>query len=333
MKTADDIQRALFERLQQKGITAHDLANTLHLGLGAVYKRLKGETLLDLAEIALLAEQYNLSLDSIFQPDKGKVTFEFPAMRQSITQLEQYLSSILDLIQWAQRLPGVEIYYSTAEIPIFHYLHFPELSAFKLYMWNRTTWELPEWEDKLFNPDSFLENRRITHLREAIIAGYNRVPSMEFWPVSLLDNTLNAIDYCAESAAFARPGEAQLLRKQLEQLVQHQKEMAKAGLKFLPGGQPEPGAGAFTLYHNEIAHTNITVLLDWEKGSMAFATFDNPNFMHTTDPEFTRYAAGWFAKLRKRSLLISKEGEKHRNRYFNLLFKHIEKALGAGQSG
>lgn len=323
MNTATDIQLTLFERILQTGATAHDLAKTLNLGLGAVYKRLKGETLLDIHEIALLTEAYNLPLDALFQPGKGMVSFVFPTMLQPVRQLEQYLSSVLDLMVWANRLPGMQIFYSTAEIPIFHYMHFPELCAFKLYMWNRTTWELPEWEDKPFNPESFLENRRIQHLREAIIVNYNTLHSIEFWPVSILDNTLNAINYCQESGAFARPNEAQLLRAQLAALVQHQKEMAKAGRKFSPGGAPDTTSNVFTLYHNEIAHTNITVLLEWEKGRMAIATFDNPNFMHTTEPEFTQYASGWFTKLRKRSLLISKEGEKHRNRYFNLLQMHL----------
>ncbi len=328
MTTTPDIQQALFERIQKMGVTTQELAVVLKLGVGAVYKRLRGETLLNINEIALLAERYNLSLDGLFQPQKGKVAFEFPAMRQPVVQLEQYLSSLLDQLTWAQRLPNVHIYYSTAEIPIFHYLHFPELCAFKLYMWNRTTWELPEWEDKAFSPKPFLENRRLQHLREAIIAGYNRLPSTELWPTSILNNTLNALEYCAESGAFVQPDDAETLRKQIKQLVQHQKEMAKTGLKFSPGTLPEPGAGTFTLYHNEIAHTNITVLLEWDQGRMAFATFDNPNFMHTTDPEFTEYAAGWFTKLRKRALLISKEGEKHRDRFFNKLQQALDVSGG-----
>lgn len=328
MKTANDIQLALFERIQENGITAQELAKALNLGVGAVYKRLKGETLLDIGEISLLAERYNLSLDVLFRPEKSKVSFEFPAMRNPVVQFEQYFSSILELLQWANRLPKAQILYSTAEIPIFHYLHFPELCAFKLYMWNRTTWELPEWEEKPFSLGPFLENRRLQRLREEIVAGYNRLSSVEFWPVSLLNNTMNSIDYCLESGAFAQPDDVHVLRNQIRQLVRHEKEMAKTGLKFNPGGQPAPDAGSFTLYHNEIAHTNITFLLEWEKGEMAFATFDSPNFMHTTDREFTRHAAGWFAKLRKRSLLISRDGEKHRNRYFKLLNNLVDQTLG-----
>lgn len=324
MNSANEIQQALFDRIQQSGATAHDLAKTLHLGLGAVYKRLKGETLLDIHEIATLTETYNLSLDEIFQPGKGKVSFVFPAMSKPVRQLEQYLSSLLELLVWVRRLPEVRFYYSTAEVPIFHYLHFPELCAFKLYMWNRMTWELPEWEDKLFSPEPFIENKRLQHLREEIIRAYNCLPSTEFWPASILNNSLNSIEYCKESAAFAHPSDAVLLKEQLATLVLHQKEMAKRGLKFNPDSLPDAGAGAFTLYHNEIAHTNITILLEWNKGRMAFATFDNPNFMHTTDVAFTQHAATWFSKLRKRSLLISKDGEKHRNRYFNLLQKQLD---------
>ncbi len=328
MKTPQEIQKALIARIQQTGATAHDLAKTLNLGLGAVYKRMKSETLLDIEEIALLTEKYHISLDGLFQRENGKVSFAFPAMVQPVRQLEQYLSAILDLLRNANRRNDARIFYSTSEIPIFHYLHFPELCAFKLYIWNRLTWELPEWEDKPFNPESFLENRRLQHLREEIIAAYNQMRSTEFWSVSILNNTLNAIDYCTESGVFVNPNDAVLLRNQVKELVQHQKEMAKTGLKFNPGAQPEQGSGDFILYHNEIAHTNITILLEWDQGRMAFATFDNPNFMYTTEPEFTGYAADWFVKLRKRSLLISKEGEKHRDRFFNMVNRHIELATG-----
>lgn len=64
---------------------------------------------------------------------------------------------------------------------------------------------------------------------------------------------------------------------------------------------------------------------------MALVTFDNPNFMYTTDPEFTEYAAGWFTKLRKRALPISKEGEKHRDRFFNLLSLDMDGVEGLGK--
>lgn len=326
MKTPQDIQQALFERIQQRGVTASDLAKILHLGVGAVYKRLNGETLLDINEMALLVEKFDLSLDGLFSPDKGKVSFVFPAMLRPISQIEQYLSNIKDLFQWATRLKGAHFYYCTAEIPVFHYLHFPELFAFKLYMWNRTTWELPEWADKPFSPELLLENRRLQHLREEIAADYNRLPSTEFWQIGILNNSLNAIDYCSESGAFAHSGDAPRLREQVKELLRHQKEMAKVGLKFSPGQQPDSSSGAFTLYHNEIAYTNITILLEWTEGRMTFTTFDNPNFMHTTEPEFTGYTAGWFAKLRKRSLIISKEGEKNRDRFFNLLNRRVEMA-------
>ncbi|TNE52921.1 MAG: hypothetical protein EP344_15220 [Bacteroidetes bacterium] len=323
MKTAQEVQLALFERIQKSGATAHDLAAVLHLGLGAVYKRLKGETLLNMHEIVLLTEKYRQPLDSLLQPQKGVVTFEYPAMRKPIVHVEQYLSTLQELLQWANTLPNAQLHYSTEEIPIFHYLHYPELFAFKLYMWNRTTWEIPEWEDQPFRAEMITASRRVAFLRKAIIDGYNQLPSIELWPASILQNTLNAINYCAESGAFARPDDMHLLRRQVRQLVQHQKEMAKLGLKFSPDVPVDPNAGAFTLYHNEIAHTNITVLLEWEGGRMAFVTFDNPNFMHTTDPEFTAHTANWFTKLRKRALPISKEGEKHRDQFFNLLLQYL----------
>lgn len=328
MRAPQEIQQALFEHIQRRGATANDIAKVLHLGVGAVYKRLKGETLLDISEIAALTHQYNILLDGLFQPERAKVTFEFQPLLHPVTQLEQFLTGVKDTFTRIARLPGVHVYYSTTEIPFFHYLFFPELTAFKLYMWNRTIWELPEWEDNTFSFDMIRGNARIQRLREELIDLYCATPSTEFWPSALLNNTLNAVKYCADSGTFEEKDAVAVLRDQLLALVAHQRDMAKAGQKFRPGQKPSPEAAGITLYHNEISHTNNTIMAKWDKGQLVFATFDNPNYMVTSQPDFCAYADRWFVKLRKRALLISKEGEKHRNAFFLQLQRNTKYVLG-----
>ncbi len=331
MRTGLEIQLALFKHIQENGDRAHEIAKILNLGSGAVYKRLKGETLLNLSEIALLTQHYNILLDSLFQPEKAKVTFEFAPLLHPVTHLEQFLTEIRDLFVRLARLPGVRMYYSTTEIPFFHYLFYPELTAFKLYMWNRTIWELPEWEDKPFNFNIITANPRLQKLCAELTGIYCSIPSTEFWPSTLLNNTMNAVKYCTDSGAFEEKHAAGLLREQIESLILHQREMAKSGLKFRPLEKPGPAAAEFVLYHNEITHTNNTIMVEWDKGRTVFATFDNPNYMVTSQPDFGDYASHWFFKQRKRALLIAREGEKHRNAFFVQLQRNCRYVLGDEQ--
>ncbi len=328
MRTGLEIQLALFKEIQQTGDSANEIAKILNLGSGAVYKRMKGETMLDLSEIALLTQHYNILLDSLFQPERAKVTFEFAPLLHPVHHLEQFMTDIRDLFVRLSRLPGVRVYYSTTEIPFFHYLLYPELTAFKLYMWNRTIWELPEWEDKTFSLDMIMSSPRLQRLREELIDLYCRIPSIEFWPSTLLNNTLNAIKYCADSGTFEENHVPVLLRRQIESLILHQRDMAKNGLKFRPNEKPDTNAGEFVLYHNEITHTNNTIMVEWDNGRTVFATFDNPNYMITTQHDFGEYASKWFYKLRKRALLIAREGEKNRNAFFIQLQRNTQYVLG-----
>lgn len=328
MGTGIEIQLALFKQIQEKGDSAHEIAKILNLGSGAVYKRMKGETLLDISEITLLTRHYNILLDSLFQPERAKVTFEFAPLLHPVRQLEQFMTDIRDFFVRIMPLPDVRVHYSTTEIPFFHYLLYPELTAFKLYMWNRTIWELPEWEDKSFSLQLILGNPRLERLRQELIDLYCRIPSVEFWPSTLLNNTLNAVKYCADSGAFEDNRVPVLLRKQIESLILHQREMAKSGLKFRPDEKPGPAAGEFVLYYNEITHTNNTIMVEWDHGRTVFATFDNPNYMVTSQGDFGEYAARWFVKLRKRAILISRDGEKHRNAFFIQLQRNTQYVLG-----
>jgi hypothetical protein len=88
--------------------------------------------------------------------------------------------------------------------------------------------------------------------------GYNRLDSTEFWSLHILENTLGQIQYFMAENIFRDRSFPLLLMEQLSQLLTHQKSMAKSALKHRIGQPPAADSGAFSLYHNEIAHTNNT---------------------------------------------------------------------------
>ena len=62
-----------------------------------------------------------------------------------------------------------------------------------------------------------------------------------------------------------------------------------------------------------------------EKRNICFATYDNPNYFESQNPDLWAYSFNWFHKLQKRSHPIHKESERNRLILFNLCQNKIER--------
>lgn len=318
------LTRYLFDEIRRllpvEKTLARELAVVLNLSESAVYKKLKGGNQLSLEEATLLAQHFHISLDNYLLPQAAVVPMAFYPMTGQVASPIEFLRRLLTNMEQANRLTNAHLYYATTEIPVFHYLHFPELTAFKLFVWGRTTWELDERGIEA-SPEHLAVAPEMNLLRERILEGYNRMTSTEFWSLHLLENTLGQIRYFAEEGIFSDRSFPSLLFEQIAQLLAHQQSMAKSGRKHQRGRQLNSDAGAFSLYHNEIAHTNNTFLLAAEEASVVYSTFDNPNFLQTSDPAFVSYTQNWFDRLQKRSTSLTHGAERQRVRFFSVLEK------------
>ncbi|MBX2889502.1 MAG: hypothetical protein KF734_01120 [Saprospiraceae bacterium] len=325
--TQPSLSQHLFEavrlsRPSEKNI-AKLLATVLNLSESAVYKKLKGENVLTLEEAATLAQFFQISLDNFLLPTNAAVPMAFYPLSGQVSSPTSFLERLLNNVEMANQLTDAHLHYATTEIPIFHYLHFPELTAFKLFVWGRTTWELDEQHVETL-PEDLAIDPAINHLRERILEGYHRLNSTEFWSLHLLENTLSQIQYFAEENIFRDHSFPVLLLEQISQLLGLQKSMAKNAVKHHIGKPPSKNAGAFLLFHNEIAHTNNTFLLTSREGSSVFSTFDNPNFLQTSEPAFVEYTKKWFGKLQKRSTSLTHGAERQRVRFFSKLEQRMK---------
>lgn len=161
-------------------------------------------------------------------------------------------------------------------------------------------------------------------LAQSVLTRYCQLESCEFWSLNMLENTLNQIDFLAYEGGFAEKGMARLLCEQIQDLLLWQQAMAEHGRKMDQQGQA--GAGLL-LYHNEIAHTNNTFLLQAPNFRQAFFTFDNPNFGGSGSPLFCDYAEDWFSRLQRCSIRMSQEGEKQRFRFFEKLQARVRQKM------
>lgn len=311
------------ERVKDPKNWIDEISGKLNLSKSAVYKKVNATSSLSLEELSNLLVEYDISFDQLIRPDQPNLIFNFPYLTRQVGSFLDFLSPLKQSITLFSRLPNNYVTYATHELPIFYWLLSRDVSYFKLYSFARTLWDLEGYKNRQFDLSDFSGEQVI--MKEATqIAGYfMEMPSTELWNKNLLGNTLNQIKYFADSGIFANIDDAISLCDSLESIINHVEAMAEAGRKFLPGTEPSDKNPEFRLYHNEIAHTNNTVLVESDSTQAVFTTYDSPNFIVSQDEALVEYTSNWFDKLIEHSLPVAREARRSRMYLFNQIRKRI----------
>ena len=321
----DSLQSQLIEQIlllfPKKAEAVEKLSDLLNLGRDAVYRRLRGDTMLTPDEVSLLARSFGISLDSLIFGDTDSVFFTFNAFSREINSLEDYLAGLHQNLAQLGSLKNVQLFYASSEMPVFHYFFYPELISFKLFVWGQTVWNLDYLQHQAFRFD--LIPPHVIQMGEEILHMYNNLNTTELWSLNIFDNTLNQIAYHAKSGSFARSEDALLLCDCLDRLAGHLCSMAEHGRKFRLNQSPDSGR-PFNLYHNEMIYTNNTLLLRAARQRVVFSTFGDPNFLSSTDRRICDFTEDWFRKIISKSTAISNHSEASRNSFFNGLRRRVD---------
>lgn len=313
-----DLGHYLTEALRPKVADPKSLhavvADALCISENAVYKKLKGINQFTGHELIQLAHRFGISLDRFAHGGPGRISFEFKPLVEPYLGPLDFLRNLRDNLKAALQIPDARLYYAASELQIFHYFYFPELTAFKLYVFSRSSWkqapDQPGW-----TPEALQAHPVVKSLCSELIDLYDRVNSIEYWSSHFLANTLNQIEYYAFNEPDAKPYYRRLSEQVIE-LIHYQKLMAEYGRKCPPGGVPGPNSGLFDLFHNETMHTSNTYLVDSPSVRVVYAVFDNPNAFKTTDAAFSAYTADWLGRLAEKAVPLSRHNEKMRTHYF-----------------
>ena len=329
MMKQNTLQDYLFEtilsRFPSRSNAVEAISDMFGLGKDAIYRRLRGDSLLTPDEISSLAKAFNISLDAYIFENNNTVFFRYSPFTRQVKDFSDYLGQIHADLELISKLPNPKILYVSAEIPIFHYCLIPEIIAFKLYVWGRTFWEFEYLKDRQFDFD--LITYPVIKMTEDLVKLYRNIPSIELWNSNITDFTLSQIEYHVMSGGFRDPNDALVLCDRLNDLMDHLRNMAKYGKKSLVNTKPEDSAGdSFDLYHNEMVYANNTIIVMTDKGKAVYTAFGNPNFLKSTDVKMCEYSENWFMNLTRKSIPMSGHAEKSRSWFFNNIKKKIEMA-------
>lgn len=322
--TADIFSYIERTRYAEKKNMVDDIASILFIQKSSAYKKIRGESSLSPDEIALLGKHYQFSVDDLLGIQLDRIYFDFPALNGVVRNVIDYLTPIEQDIKRVQLINPV-IYYTSREIPIFYYYTSPRLSAFKFHVFYNIN-----WRDERFKMTSYDYKEYETHALyleklKTISSAYMGLDSVEVWNVTVFDNTLNQIRYFLESGLMTDPAEALLLHDEVRQLIlklqdacaAQNKETFFRGSKF-PGG--------LQLYNNEIAFTGNLIYVKSDSIRAVYTTFDNPNFLNSSNPRLCDYTQKWLDRIIDNSIKISGGNTRDKSLFFNKILEKVERS-------
>jgi hypothetical protein len=327
MSNTIEIQRQIFTQIKEKlpnDISfVHEISEHLGISYDSAYRRIRGEKELSLEELHKLCSKYNLSLDTLFGIHANNVVFHCLSIGPEGIKLKVWLQKILEDIKRIKSSPHRDILYSAKDPPIFHYFQFPEIGAFKVFFWEKTLFQFPEYAEKKFSFDIYDEE--IQSIGNQILTHSCVIPTIEIWNEDTFNITLRQIEYYWIAGMFKNPDDVWILCDKLEEWIRHIQKQAEMGFKFMHGTEPEGIPDSFRLYENDVVLNDNTILVDMDPVKVCYLTFNVMSLLVTTDPGFTSTVESHLKGLLSKSTLISKVGDKERNRFFNKLIENIDR--------
>ncbi len=322
---ANQAQQKFFDHIKLK-LPFHlslveEVAELLSISNDSAYRRIRGEKPIGLDEIQLLCNHYKVSLDQLLQINTDTVIFSGNLVDNSNFNLNHYLHDVLKNLVFFKSLDGVQLYNFNKDIPIFHYMQFPELSAFKFFFWKRTLMHYPELAKQQFNGEEL--DIDVQETAKNIIKTYSQIPTTEIWNDESVHATIRQIEYYRQSGIFANKHIILKVYGQLEELLNHLELQAEAGKKYLVNENPAAGASPYSIYLNECLLGDNTVHVQANERQITAINHGGINFMVTQDKRFCDYTYANLQNIIRKSTHISVIGEKERSIFFNSMREKI----------
>jgi len=320
------IQQQVFNHLKNS-LPPHlslvdELSGILGISPDSVYRRLRGEKPLTLHELKTICEKYHISLDQMLQLKSDAVVFQTPKLSGSHYSVNEYFTGFIDNLKQFNSFAQKQMLYSCKDLPPWYFYYYPEIAAFKTFVWLKTLMNHPDYLYKKFSfkeypfTDSFELGQETNRM-------YNRIPSTELWNSEIITSTILQIEYYRDAGIFADKRDMQLVLDTFLLSMDHIQQQAEKGCKFMPGENPAARSVPFKLFINEVLLGSNEVLVELNGARISFIPYNFLNVMHTRDTRFTEISFTNFYTLMSRSTLISEAGEKERIRFFSRLKEKI----------
>lgn len=321
-----DVQQLFFQHLKGK-LPGHisfvdEMAELLNISNDSAYRRIRGEKPISFNELQKLCTHYKVSLDSFLHLQNGSFIFNGILNSNTENSFEEWIENILAQLELFNSYHEKHMYFLLKDIP--PYIHFlmPELVKFKIFFWMKSILHYESLRGVKFD----LEDKRYDKfepLSRKLIELYLKIPMTEIWNTESIESTLRQIDFYRQAGSFKNPADIKVLYAKVEEMVNHLEKQAEHGLKFPVGQNPSAASTEYRLFVNELILGDNTIMAELDGKRITFINYGVLYVVHTVDERFNDAMKESLDNLIKKSMMISKSGEKERVRFFNQLRERI----------
>ena len=325
MEKPADLQKALFESIGSSLPThlslVDEIAELLNLSTDSAYRRIRGDKVLSLEEAEMLALHFNISLDNLMGITPDAVTFRRMYLDEETFGFTSYLGTMLNLMETVAQQEPAELIFQLNELNLFHAVQFPDILAFKTFFWSKSNLDFRSFRHRKF---SLADVDQEIHELGTRIAGYfMRFRTTELLTEEFLLSFLKQLEYYWLSGFFETKDDVVTLCDSALELIEHLRNQAEAGCKFLPGSEPSGIEGNLKLYSNNLTLTDNVILVCTEGQGTAYLTNGAINLLYTNNQEFFKQNLAMVRNIIRKSTLISGNAERDRNHFFNSIRESV----------
>jgi hypothetical protein len=316
------LQQELFKHLKEilppHLSLADELCNLLNLSADSAYRRIRGEKPITLNELKQICEHYHISIDQLLQLKTDSVLFRAPGITHGAGPFADYMQGMLAQFKYFNSFKQAELHYLCKDAPFWYFFLFPAMASFKTFFWSKTINNETALADKSFSLQEFPFEDCFAIGRQ-ILEEHNRLASVELWNLESIHSSINQIAYYRDAGVFKYRDDLVTVVDSFIMMLDHLQAQAAKGVKFMPGATDVSHKGTIQFYVNELILGSNTILLALDDKKISMVTYNVFSYLITEDNRFSEKAFDTFNTLMSRSSLISRSGEKERNRFFNTL--------------
>ncbi|MFI5162637.1 MAG: helix-turn-helix domain-containing protein [Sphingobacteriales bacterium] len=326
MTDSAQTQQLFFNHIRSK-LASHlsfvdEVAELLNISNDSAYRRIRGEKPMGLDEIQVLCNKYHVSLDQLLQIKTNTVIFTDDRVDHLSSGFNKWLQFVSHSLAIFNVMQNPFMYWYSKDLPVFSFIPFPELTAFKFFFWKRTLLGYPDLARQKFNGvEADIESIEITKKIDEL---YAKIPSIDIWNGESINATINQIEFYRQSNVFSGDDVLFKVYSQLEDLVNHLELQAETGKK-LSYSKPDMFTNVtYEAYINETLIGDNTICVRSDNIQVTFINHNGLNFMSTQDKGFCDFTYQHLQNVIRKSTHISVVGEKERVMFFHKLRAKIQ---------
>ena len=322
----DNLQQSFFQQIKNT-IPAHlsmvdEVASLLNISNDSAYRRIRNEKSISFEEIKVLAAHFKISVDQLLNLQTDTGSFSGGYVTPENFDFTMYLEKTYKTLEMIAGFKEKELIYYCKDFPLFYYYAFPELAAFKYFIWMKTSLNFPAFANLPFSFDYYM--KPFIETGQKIVRMFCKIPGTEIMNVENVITTLLQIEYYKKSFMFSSDDVVPLLLNKLDEMINHIARQAEEGVKFFPSENPNSQSPKYNLYVNDFVIGDNSLIGVCNDNLISIITHSHINFITISDPKFTAYHHRFIKNIAKKSILISDTGEKYRARFFHLIHEKID---------